>query len=805
MEQPLPLLIPEKQQTACIIDSPHRRAAGAIKIDKETINGNINIDQSDKNYALLEACRNGPFGDVKQLIEQGAAINCKDLYGRTCMLLCSTSLFEPIEKIELVRSKGGNSQDTDDNNENMLHLACRSGTLETVRHLINQGLDIHTKGRMGRTCILLCSQSQTQAIEKIELLRLKGGNIFDIGEDKHTMLHLACMSGTLDTVRHLIGLGVDINAKCRINGTCILHCCQSETQTIEKIEFLGSKGGNINDTDIQNNGILHKACAFGTLDTVKYLIDLGLDINTRGFNGGTCMLCCCQSEKQAIEKIELLRSKGGNIYDTDDDNSGMLHAACISSTLDTVKYLIDQGLDINAKGLNSSVGLLYSCQSDTQAIGKIELLRLKGANIYATDENNNSMLHLACISGTLNTVEYLIDLGLDINTRGFNGSTCILSASKSKTQAIEKIELLRLMGGNIYDTDDQNNDILHMACAFGTLDTVKYLVDLGLDINRKGLKGRKSILHCCQSETQPIEKIELLRSKGASVYDNGDDNNGMLHLACVFGTFDTVRYLVDLGLDIHTKGFKNRTCVLMCSESEIQAINKIELLRSMGADISNAVLNRACAFSTLDTVRYLLDLGLDINTKDHKGRTCILQCTKSKRQAIDKIELVRSKGGNIYDTDDNSNGMLQLACISGTLDTVGYLIGLGLNINNKGFQGRSCILLCSESKIQAVDKIELLRSKGGNIHDKDGLNNGNMLHIACANGTVDTVQYLVKQGLDTRTKDESGNTPVSLSFRSGVQSHEKVEYLKSKGAKLPLRMRPIYHIRKVLKHKSHRK
>ncbi|KAK6174426.1 hypothetical protein SNE40_017704 [Patella caerulea] len=805
MEQPLQLIFPEKQQTTCIIDSPRRIATYPVKIYQGTINGNINNGHRDKNYALQEACRNGTLGDVKHLIDQGADISCKDVYGRTCILLCSTSLFESIEKIELLMLKGGNGHDTDYNNETMLHLACRNGTLETVRHLINQGFDIHTKGRIGRTCILLCSQSQTQATEKIELLRLNGCNMFDIDEDEHTMLHLACMSGTLETVRHLISLGLDINAKCRINGTCILHCGQSETQTIEKIEFLMSKGGNINDTDFQNNGILHIDCALGTLDTVKHLLDLGLNINTKGFKGSTCMLCSCQSETQAIEKIELLRTRGGNMYDTDDDHSGMLHAACISSNLDTVKYLIDLGLDMNAKDINGSTGILYSCQSKTQAIEKIEFLRLKGANLYDTDENNNGVLHLTCISGTLDTLEYLIDLGLDINTKGFNGSTCILSASKSKTQAIAKIELLRLNGATVHDTDFQNNNILHIACAFGTLDTVSYLIDLGLDINSKGLKGRKSTLHCCQSETQPIEKIELLRSKGASVYDNDDDNNGMLHLACCFGTLDTVKYLINLGLDINMKGYKGRKCMFMCSESEKQATDKIELLRSKGGTISNAVLHRACAFGTLDTVRYLLDLGFDINTRGHKGRTCILQCCKSKRQAVEKIELVRSKGGNLYDTDDNNNGVLELACVSGTIDTVGYLIGLGLDINNKGFQGRSCILLCSESKIQAIDKIELLRSHGGNIHDRDDMNNGSMLHIACANGTVDAVNYLVKQGLDIRTKDESGNTPVSLSFRSGVQSHEKVEYLRSKGAKLPLSMRPMYHIRKALKQKFHRK
>ncbi|KAK6187195.1 hypothetical protein SNE40_005274 [Patella caerulea] len=631
------------------ISLQERLAPGQAMVHKS--NFKHDNDKTGNNYALLKACRHRSVADVRHLIDHGADVNTKDVHGRTCILLCSTSLIQPIDKIDFLRSKGGNIQDIDDENNGILHLACDLGTLETVQYLVNIGLDINSKGFRSRSCILACCLSKTQAIGKIELLR--------------------------------------------------------------------KKGGNIHDTDDKNNGMLHLACIWGTRDTVDYLIDQGLDINTKGRCGRTGILLCSQSKTQAIEKIDLLISKGGNIYDIDETNHGMLHLACMFSTQETVRYLIDLGLDVNAKCKKLRTPILHCCTSEIQPIEKIKIVSFKGGNIYEIDGNKCGILLIACSGGTLDTVRYLINLDLDINTKGFNLRRSLLLCIQSKIQATEKIELFRLKFANIYKADLQNCGILQMACAFGTLDTVRHLVDLGLDISAKGFKGRTCMLLCCQSETQPTEKIELLRSKGGNINDRDTDNNGLLHLACIS--------------------------------------------------------------STLDTVNHLIDLGLHINNRGECGRTCILSACQSSVQAIEKIELLRSKGGNIHDSDDYNQGMLHLACGVGTLDAVKHLIDLGVDINAKGSYGSTCILYGCVSKTQAIEKIELLRSKGGNINDRDDRNRG-MLHFACALGTLDTVQYLVNIGLDINSKDKSGNTPVSFSFMSGTQSRQQFEFLVSAGA-----------------------
>ncbi|XP_050394911.1 putative ankyrin repeat protein RF_0381 [Patella vulgata] len=427
--------------------SPQRLAPGQAMVHMSTFKDDNN--QTGNMNTLLEACRHGPVADVRHLIDQGTDANSKDVHGRTCILLCSTSLTEPIAKIDFIRSKGGNIQDIDDENNGILYLACHLGTLETVQYLVNIGLDINTKGFRSRSCIMACSQSKTQAIDKIEFLRKMGGNIHDTDVQNDGMLHLACTWGTLDTVRYLIDQGLHINTKGVCGRTCILLCSASQTQAIEKIELLISKGGNLNDTDNYNDGMLHMACAFGTLDTISYLIDLGLCINNRGEYGRTCILLCSGSEIQAIEKIEFLRSKGANINDRDDDNNSILHLACRFGTSDTVKYLIDLGLDINAKGFYGSTCILQCIESKIQAIEKIDFLRSKGGNINDRDANNRGLLHLTCELGTLDIVQYLVNLGLDINSKDGSGNTPVSLGFWSDIQSRQKVDYLISKGAKL--------------------------------------------------------------------------------------------------------------------------------------------------------------------------------------------------------------------------------------------------------------------------------------------------------------------------------------------------------------------
>jgi ankyrin repeat protein len=76
--------------------------------------------------------------------------------------------------------------------------------------------------------------------------------------------------------------------------------------------------------------------------------------------------------------------------------------------------------------------------------------------------------------------------------------------------------------------------------------------------------------------------------------------------------------------------------------------------------------------------------------------------------------------------------------------------------------------------------LELLLSKGANVHMIDG-ENRSLLHIACDNGDISLVKYLVEKGVSLKSKDKNGWTPLHIAC-GPADDYELVHYLIQNGA-----------------------
>ena len=106
---------------------------------------------------------------------------------------------------------------------------------------------------------------------------------------------------------------------------------------------------------------LYRAAEQGDIDTVKYLIDKGADVNQRGgggvLNDSNALSAACSKGDIAIVKLLLER---GAIVDAASGNMGWtpLSSAAWQGHTDIVNLLLDRGADINKaiRGLNQGVG-----------------------------------------------------------------------------------------------------------------------------------------------------------------------------------------------------------------------------------------------------------------------------------------------------------------------------------------------------------------------------------------------------------------------------------------------------------------
>ena len=95
------------------------------------------------------------------------------------------------------------------------------------------------------------------------------------------------------------------------------------------------------------------------------------------------------------------------------------------------------------------------------------------------------------------------------------------------------------------------------------------------------------------------------------------------------------------------------------------------------------------------------------------------------------------------------------------------------------YRGSSSIMLASDGG--HADVVELLLSKGTNIHDKDSDGSSSIM-LASSQGHVDVVELLLSKGASIHDKDKRGDSSIMLAFFSGHV--DAVELLLSKGANI---------------------
>lgn len=92
---------------------------------------------------------------------------------------------------------------------------------------------------------------------------------------------------------------------------------------------------------------LHLASREGQLDVVKFLVDLGLDVNFRGGISGGNALNIAASE-DFIDIVRFLHEKGC-VLDVDEPERNPLFAAIHNGHYEVAKYLIECGIDASVK------------------------------------------------------------------------------------------------------------------------------------------------------------------------------------------------------------------------------------------------------------------------------------------------------------------------------------------------------------------------------------------------------------------------------------------------------------------------
>ncbi|XP_071111901.1 serine/threonine-protein phosphatase 6 regulatory ankyrin repeat subunit B-like [Haliotis cracherodii] len=730
-----------------------------------TQGADVTLVDDNRNNILHVASLGGHVDMVKYVLSQKVAdINSRGQYGRTPLMVAAEKGLRQV--FDLLVGEEADVSLVDDNRDNILHVTCLGGHVDMVKYVLSQKVaDIHSRGNYGRTPLMMAAEKGHRRV--FDLLVTQGADVTLVDDDRHNILHVASLGGHVDIVKYVLLQKVaDINSRGRYGWTPLMVAAQKGHRQV--FDLLVTQGADVSLVDDDGNNVLHVACLEGHVDIVKYVLSQKVaDINSRGRYGWTPLMVAAQKGHRQV--FDLLVGEEADVSLVDDDGNNVLHVACLEGHVDMVKYVLSQKVaDINSRGQYGRTPLMVAAEKGLRQV--FDLLVGEEADVSLVDDNRDNILHVTCLGGHVDMVKYVLSQKVaDIHSRGNYGRTPLMMAAEKGHRQV--FDLLVTQGADVTLVDDDRHNILHVASLGGHVDIVKYvLLQKVADINSRGRYGWTPLMVAAQKGHRQV--FDLLVTQGADVSLVDDDGNNVLHVACLEGHVDIVKYVLSQKVaDINSRGRYGSTPLMVAAQKGHRQV--FDLLVGEEADVSlvndnrNDILHVACLGGHVDIVKNVLSQKVaDINIRGRYGKTPLMVAAqKGHRQVFD---LLVTQGADVSLVDDDGNNVLHVACLEGHVDIVKYVLSQKVaDINSRGQYGSTPLMMAAEKGLRQV--FDLLVTQGADVSlvDDDG---NNVLHVACLEGHVDIVKYVLSQKVaDINSRGQYGSTPLMMAAEKGLR------------------------------------
>ncbi|XP_048242524.1 uncharacterized protein LOC125374880 [Haliotis rufescens] len=760
---------------------------------------------SQKQAAVMRAAEGGHYGVYNLLVLEGADLSLTDEDNRDCLMLAceggNVSIVKHLLSLKTfdINRRGGSQKQTavmiaaekghygvynllvlegadlsltDEDNRGCLNLACERDNVYIVKHLLSlKTFDINRRwGLWNQTAVMVAAESVYSDV--YNLLVLEGADLSLTDECNRDCLMLACDGGNVPIVKHLLSLKTfDINRRGGSQKqTTVMMAAESGHSYVYNLLVL--EGADLSLTDEYNMDCLMLACKGGNVSIVKHLLSLKIfDINRRwGLSNQTAVMRAAQSGHSDVYNLLVL--EGADLSLTDECNRDGLMLACDGGNVSIVKHLLSlKTFDINRRGgSQKQTTVMMAAESGHSYV--YNLLVLEGADLSLTDEYNMDCLMLACKGGNVSIVKHLLSLKtFDVNRRGWGQQTAGMRAAERGHYDV--YNLLVLDGADLSLTDEDNRDILMLACDGGNVSIVKHLLSLKtFDINRRGGSQKQTaVMRAAESGHSYVYNLLVLEGADLSLTD--EYNMDCLMLACKGGNVSIVKHLLSLKIfDINRRwGLSNQTAVMRAAQSGHSDVYNLLVLE--GADLSltdecnRDCLMLACDGGNVSIVKHLLSLKtFDINRRggSQKQTTVMMAAEKGHSYVYNLLVL---EGADLSLTDEYNMDCLMLACKGGNMSIVKHLLSLKtFDVNRRGWGQQTAVMRAAERGHYDVYNLLVLDGADLSLTDED---NRDILMLACDGGNVSIVKHLLSlKTFDVNRRGWGQQTAVMRAAQRGL-------------------------------------
>lgn len=351
---------------------------------------NLNFRSLDHGKVLHYAALKGNLDWVKRIVEMGADVNETDRCDRTPLLFAAIS--GNLDVVEYLAEQDADVNAKDDYEKTALHFAAEVGSLDVVKWLVEKGLDVNAK---------------------------------DDDVNHMSVLLYAVESDSLELVEWLVKNDADVKVTDYYGLTALQYAIKNSS--LEMVQWLVEQGLDVNVTDSHGSTLLHYASLRGSQEIVQWLIEQGLDINAKNSNRHTPLLNAACSKSPKL--VQWLVERSADVNAKDVIGLSVFYHICANRwvTDDDKKnlflWLDEHGADLKKNGADA----LFQAA----LLGNLELVKWlveQGVDVNSVFPDHKTALHFAARGGNLDLALWLIEQGVDVNAEADGGETAITCA-----------------------------------------------------------------------------------------------------------------------------------------------------------------------------------------------------------------------------------------------------------------------------------------------------------------------------------------------------------------------------------------
>jgi len=289
----------------------------------------------------------------------------------------------------------------------------------------------------------------------------------------------------------------------------------SKRGNLEMVKFLVDVGADVNAFDMNSFKTretgwtaLVYAAVNDHMEVVRYFVEeLEMDVDQRDGLGCTALMNTSHFRKTDYEKnyemIEYLILQGADVNAASDNGSTAFLGTAVSGRIDVARMLLQNGAKPDARTTDYGDTAIYRTVERDQ-YDFLEFLLSLGVNIDVQDDFGVTPLMKAAGNGSINSVKMLVAKGAGVNLQDDEGRTALIYAvrmvdPKVKELSEEELEEMRV--------SERNHHELKKKYRKESIEIIRILISSDyININLEDDSGKTALDHARDKEVKKLLK-----------------------------------------------------------------------------------------------------------------------------------------------------------------------------------------------------------------------------------------------------------------------------------------------------------